>query len=287
MSKQLRFFNMYLTTTISVSLVLFLVGMLCTLLLTTHTAINRIKENVNLTIVLNNDADSLAIERCAHMLENAQYCKDFRYISKEDALEEHIKLLGEDPAKFLGYNPLNNAYEMHPTALYAHPDSVAIINTKISSLPYVEKVIYQQNVIDILNSNVSKAAWGLLAIAAILLFIALALIINTIRLQIYSKRFIIRTMSLVGATSWNIRTPFVLRNMGIGLAAAMLAIAAHAAVIYYVQFELGTILFELTWQNTTFIAASILLSGVIITTGAAIFSTGRYLRMNTDTLYKI
>lgn len=287
MSKQLRFFNMYLTTTISVSMVLFLIGLLCTLLLTSQNVINGIKENVNLTLVLTEDADSAQVARCNQMLTYAPYCKSFRYVSQDDALQEHIEQLGEDPSKFLGYNPLHSSFELHPTATYAHPDSMRVIDAQLSALPYVERVVYQQTVIDLLNSNFSKAAWGLLIIAAILLLVALTLIINTIRLQIYSQRFIIRTMSLVGATSWIIRAPFVRKNMGIGLAASMLATAILAAAIYYVQFKLGITLFALTWQNICFVVATITTCGIIITTFAALFSTGRYLRMKTDTLYQI
>ena len=285
MSKQLRFFNMYLTTTISVSMVLFLIGLLCTLLLTSQNVINRIKENVNLTLVLTEDVDSAQVARCKQMLTYAPYCKSFRYVSQQDALQEHIEQLGEDPTKFLGYNPLHSSFEVHPTATYAQPDSMRVIDAQLSALPYVERVVYQQTVIDLLNSNFSKAAWGLLIIAAILLLVALTLIINTIRLQIYSQRFIIRTMSLVGATSWIIRAPFVRKNMGIGLAASALAILAGA--IYYVQFKLAITLFALTWQNICFVVATITVCGILITTLAALFSTGRYLRMKTDTLYQI
>lgn len=287
MSRPLRFFNMYLTSTISVSLVLLLIGMLCCLVLGANTLVNRIKENVAITVVLDNDADSLSTANFGTMLENATYCHSYRYISREQALEEHINTLGEDPTKFLGYNPLSNAYELHPTATYAHPDSIAQLETMLMSLPYVNRVIYHQDVLELMNSNFLKAAWGLLAIAAVLLFIALALIINTIRLQIYSKRFLIRTMSLVGATSWMVRAPFIRRNVGIGLIASLIAILLLCGAIYYTQFHLGIQLFIINWMNIAFIAGTILVCGLLITILAAAAATGKYIRMNADTLYRI
>lgn len=287
MSKQLRFFNMYLTTTISVSLVLLLIGCLGTLLLASNTLINRIKENVSLTVVLNEEADSLSLTRCNRMLDHASYCKQYTYISQQEALTEHINNLGEDPTVFLGYNPLQASYEIHPTAEYAHPDSIAKIDAQLSALPYVDRVIYQQDIVALLSTNFTRAAWSLLIITAILLLIAITLIVNTVRLQIYSKRFIIRTMSLVGATAHMIRAPFVRRNFVMGLAASVLAITILGGIIYYIQTRLGIILFELTYFNIGFLVALITISGILITTLAAAFSTGRYLRMNAETLYRI
>lgn len=287
MSRPLRFFNMYLTSTISVSLVLVLIGMLCCLLLSANSLVKRIKENVAVTIVLNQDADSTAIAGCDKMLSHAPYCHEYKYISREHALQEHIKTLGEDPSKFLGYNPLSNAFEFHPTDIYAHPDSIATIEEMLTALPYVDRLIYQQDVLALMNKNFVKVAWGLIGIAAVLLLIALVLIINTIRLQIYSKRFLIRTMTLVGATGWMIRAPFVRRNIGIGLVAAVIAILILAGAFYYLQFRMGIRLFEINTINIAFLAGTIIICGTLITTLAAIFSTGRYIRMNADTLYRI
>lgn len=286
-NRPLRFFNMYLTTTISVSLVLVLIGLLGTLMLATNSLVNRVKENMAVTIVLSDEADEGAINGCTAMLKAAPYCRSFRFISREEALQEHIDALGEDPSKFLGYNPLSNSIEMHPTATYAHPDSIAAVEQSLLALPYVSRLIYQQDVLDMMSTNTTKMAWGIVIIAAILLLIALALIANTIRLQIYAKRFLIRTMSLVGATSWMIRAPFVRRNVLIGLAATLLASIFLGGAIYYVQFHLGIHLFDITYMNMGFLLGIMLCSSLLITTITACVSTGRYLRMNADTLYRI
>lgn len=278
---------MYLTSTISVTLVLLLVGVLASLVLASNSLVNRIRENVSLTLVMSEEADSASYARLESMLSAAPYCKDYVFVSKEQALEEHIALLGEDPTLFVGYNPLSDSYEVHPNALYAHPDSVERIDAVLTSLPYVDRVVYQKDVLQLMNRNFGKAAWGIIGVALVMLFIALTLIINTIRLQIYASRFIIRTMSLVGATSWVIRRPFVGRYVLIGLVASLLAIAILAAVVYYTTYRLGIVLFSLSLINIAFVSGVILVSGVLITTLAALFSTGRYIRMKADTMYRI
>lgn len=287
MSRPHHLWNMYITAAVSVALVLCLVGVECVLLLSAGSLMKHVKENVTITALLTNDADTIARQRFENMLAAADYCSSFRYISAEDALEEHIQTLGEDPSAFLGYNPLTASYEIHPAVQYATPDSISIVESKLLELPYIDKVLYQKNLVKMLNSNVSQAAIALLIIAAVLLLIACVLIVNTIRLQIYSKRFLINTMTLVGATPWTIKAPFVGRYMLLGTIAALLAIGALAGMMYYVQIRLGIVLFPLTWQNITFVAGTILLAGLLITFFSSLIATGRYIRMNINTMYEI
>lgn len=287
MSRSHRFWNMYLTAAVSVALVLCLVGMECVLLLSAGTLMHRMKENMALTAVLTADADSASCARFETMLSAADYCSDYRYISSDEALKEHIEALGEDPAAFLGYNPLAASYEIHPSAAYAHPDSMAVLETRLSSLPYIDQVIYQRDLVKLMNSNVSRVSVVLSVVALALLVIAVVLITNTIRLQIYSKRFLINTMTLVGATPWAIKSPFIKRYLLIGTIAALLAMAVVAGVVYYINIRLGILLFTLTWQNIGFIAGVILLSGVLITLISSLIATSRYVRMSLDTMYEI
>lgn len=287
MSKSRRFFNMYMTTTISVALVLLLVGLECVLLLSANSLVHQVRENATVEILLKQDADTAASRRLMNMLENATYCRDCRYISPEQALEEHIRYLGEDPSKFLGYNPLSASCEMHLCAAYANSDSIEVIEKQLLTLPYVEKVVYQKDLITMLNRNISELSAILLAVALLLLLISLALIGNTIRLQIYSKRFLINTMTLVGATSWMIKAPIVHRNVWMGFTAALLALLGIAGAIYYVNVHMGVLLFALTWQNIAFVAGTVIFSGVLITLFASLFATGRYIRMKADTMYEI
>ena len=282
-----HFRNSYMTSAISVSLVLCLIGLESILLLSADSLITRMRENITLTAVLTSDADSTQCARLENVLNAGNRCSSYTYISAEQALEEHVRLLGEDPAKFLGFNPLSASYEIHPTDAYSAPDSLALLASDLESLPYVNEVIYPRDLADLMSSNVHEFSYILLAVALALLLISMVLIVNTIRLQIYAKRFLINTMTLVGATSWVTRRPFVLRNMGMGLMAGIVALVILGAVVYYVEFRMGLLLFPLTWQNFAFVSAIVLCSGLLITLFASLIATGRYIRMDNNSLYEI
>lgn len=282
-----RFRNSYLTSAISVSLVLCLIGLECILLLSAGSLITRMRENITLTAVLSNETDSTQCVRMETILSDSQRFSGYTYISSEQALEDHIRSLGEDPAAFLGYNPLSASYEIHPTDVYSAPDSLAVIAKELETLPFVTEVIYPRDLADLMSSNVHDFSLILLAVALALLLISMVLIVNTIRLQIYSKRFIINTMTLVGATSWVTRRPFVLRNMRMGALAALVALAVLSGLVYYVDFKLGILLFPLTWQNILFVSSIVLCSGLLITLFASLIATGRYIRMDNNSLYEI
>ncbi|MBQ4018731.1 MAG: permease-like cell division protein FtsX [Paludibacteraceae bacterium] len=282
-----RFRNSYLTASVSVSLVLCLIGLECVLLLSAGALITRMRENMTVTAVLAQDADSAQCARLETVLTAGGHCSSFAYISKEQALQEHITSLGEDPSAFLGYNPLSASYEIHPTEAYSHPDSLAQFAEQLETLPYISEVIYPRDLADLMSSNVHDITLALLIVALVLLLVSMVLIVNTIRLQIYSKRFIINTMTLVGATSWVTRRPFVLRNMLMGLISGIVALAVLSGVVYYVDFKLGVLLFPLTWQNITFVSAVVLCSGLLITLLASLIATGRYIRMDNNSLYEI
>lgn len=287
MGKSHRFFNMYLTTTISVAMVLFLIGLECVLLLSANSLVNQVKENTAIEIVFTPQSNASDFNRLQALFDASDYCLDSRFISAEEALKEHIDYLGEDPSKFLGYNPLTASCEIHVKADYANTDSIALIESRLLTLPYVDQVIYQKDLLSILNRNIHELSIMLLGVVLLLLFISFALIGNTIRLQIYAQRFLINTMKLVGATSWMIKAPILRKNMTMGFVAGMFAIMAVSAVYYYVDVHMGVQLFPLTWQNITFVSGVIILIGLIITLFASLFATGRYIRMKTDTMYEI
>ncbi len=278
---------MYFTTTVSVALVLFLVGLECLVLLSAHELMRHVKENVVLSIVLKDDNTTDEIDRTKRLLNAAPYVLEHRFISRDEALQEHIANLGEDPTAFLGYNPLTDAFEVRLQAAYAHSDSIAQIEKGLLNMPYVEKVIYQKDVVKVLDNNLNEIALILLAVALALLIIALVLISNTIQLQVYSKRFLINTMRLVGATPWVIKWPLLRRNIRMGFEAGLLALLMLAATYYYCQTRLGIMLFPLIWQNVTFIAATVLIIGMVITFMASWIATNRYIRMKTSKMYEI
>ena len=282
-----RFRNSYFTASVSVSLVLCLIGLECVLLLSAGALVTRMRENMTITAVLTQDADSAQCARFEAVLEAGGHCSRYSYVSKEQALEEHITYLGEDPSVFLGYNPLSACYEIHPTDAYSHPDSLAQFAEQLKTMPYISEVIYPRDLADLMSSNVHDFSLALLVVALVLLIVSMVLIVNTIRLQIYSKRFIINTMTLVGATPWVIRRPFVLKNMLMGLASSVVALAVLSGVVYYVDFNLGVLLFPLSWQNIAFVSAVVLCSGLLITLLASLIATGRYIRMDNNSLYEI
>ena len=278
---------MYFTTTISVSLVLFLIGLECVILMSARDLIRQVKENVVLTVVMQEEATSDDVLRLTNILKVAPFVLDSRFISREEALQDHIESLGEDPQKFLGYNPLTDAFELRLKESYAQTDSIKVIDPRLSSLPYVEKVIYQADVVSALDKNLNKVVLVLLVIAIALLIIALVLIGNTIQLQIYSKRFIINTMRLVGATPWVIKWPFIRRNLWIGLESSVVASVMLAGMYYYCTSHFGIYLFPLNKFTVGTIVCVLFVSGFLITFLASLTATSRYIRMKTNKLYEI
>jgi cell division transport system permease protein len=285
--KRRSLFNMYFTTTISISLVLFLVGLECVVLMSAHELVRHVRENVVLTVVLSDMASQEDVVRLDNLMQVAPYVNGSDYISREEALQEHIDNLGEDPQKFLGYNPLTDAFEVNLHAEYAQIDSIHVIEQSLLALPYVDKVIYQADIVQQLDSNLQEASLILLAIALALLVIALVLISNTIQLQVYSKRFLINTMRLVGATPWVIKWPFIRRNMLMGIEAACVALLMLAATYYYFVNRLGIRLFALTEQNIAIIIVAVVFVGWFITFFASLAATNRYIRMKTSKMYEI
>lgn len=285
--KRSPIFNMHFTTTISVSLVLFLIGLECVVLMSARELIRQVRENVAVTVVLDHDANTEQVTRLQTLLSKAPYTADVEYISRQQALQEHIVSLGEDPQKFLGYNPLTDAFELHLLEAYTAVDSISHIEQELLVLPYVSKVIYQKDVVSKLDKNLNEISIVLLAVALALLIIALVLISNTIQLQVYSKRFLINTMRLVGATPWVIKWPFIRRNVWLGLVAALISCSMIALTYYYFVSKLGIVLFSLTKMNVAFLVGVVVLSGVLITFFASLAATNRYIRMKTNKLYEI
>ncbi len=282
-----RFRNSYFISAVSVSLVLCLIGLECVLLLSAGALLTRMRENMTITAVLSSEADSTQCARLERMLDASIGFSSYRYVSKEEALNEHIASLGEDPTAFLGFNPLSASYEIHPSDAYSHPDSLAVLSSQLETLPYITEVLYPRDLADLMSSNIHDFSYVLLGVALVLLLVSIVLIVNTIRLQIYAKRFLINTMTLVGATSWVTRRPFVRKNMFIGLLAGIAALVIISGLVYYVQIKMGMLLFPMTWQNIAMVCGIVIGSGLIITFFASLIATGKYIRMDNNSLYEI
>ena len=285
--RKFRFRNSSFISAISVALVLCLIGLECVLLLTAGALVTRMRENMTITAVLTQDVDSTQCAEMEQFLASPQRFSGYTYVSAEQALEDHKKWLGEDPTEFLGYNPLTASYEIHPTEAFSHPDSLSQLVEELEAKPYISDVVYTRDLATKMAHNVSRGSLILLVIALVLLIVSMVLIVNTIRLQIYSKRFLINTMTLVGATPWVTRRPFVLRNVLMGFVAGIAALAVLGGVLYYVHEELGILLFPPTLLNIGFVVAVVLSSGILITLFASLIATGRYIRMDNNSLYEI
>ena len=282
------FFNMqFITSSISTTLVLLLLGMVVFFVLSANNLSTYVRENIGISVLVSDDMKEPEALKFQKTLNEKSYVKESVYISKEQALKEQTEAMGTDPAEFLGYNPFTASIELKLNAQYANSDSIAWIEKEILTNKKVMEVSYPQNLIDSVNRNLQKVSFFLLGLAALLSLISFALINNTIRLAIYSKRFLIHTMKLVGA-SWSfIRRPFLVRNIWIGILAGIMADAILLGMAYMlVKYEPQLI--EIITPNTLLIVmASVFVFGLAITFLCAYISINKYLRMKASALYYI
>jgi len=281
------FFNSNLTTTLSISLVLFLVGLITVLTILASQMSTFVKENISFSIVLQENISNDEIANIKDLLKPAPYVKSLEFISKERAIKELAKELGEDPQNFLGYNPLTSSIEVKILANYANAESMGKIEKELRTYSGVKEIVYQKNMIDLVNENIQAVSILLLGVAALLLIISIGLINNTIRLQIYSKRFTINTMKLVGATSWFIRKPFLGRSLINGIVASIVASLCLGGLVYYVQFYHFPMLNLFNLDVISITCGVIFFLGIVISLLSSLVSVGQYLRFKTNDLYYI
>lgn len=246
-----------------------------------------VRENINFSVLLNDDMKEAEAIRFQKQLEEEPFVKQATYISKAQALKEQTEAMGTDPAEFLGYNPFTASIEIKLNAAYANSDSLSWIQEKLLDNKKVIEVNYPQDLIDTINQNIRKISMFLLGLAALLTLISFALINNTIRLTIYSKRFLIHTMKLVGA-SWSfIRRPFIVRNVWIGILAAAMANALLISMSYMlVNYEPG-LLELITPEIMLCVMGAVFISGILIATLCAYISINKYLKMKAGDLYRL
>ena len=275
----------FITSSISTMLVLVLLGTAVFFVMAANNLSVYVRENIAFSILISDDMKEADILRYQKELNQEAYVKQTSYISKQQALEEQTEAMGTDPAEFLGYNPFTASIEVKLNAEYANSDSIAWIKDGILSHKGVLEINYPQDLLDAVNRNIRKVSVVLLGLAALLTLISFALINNTIRLTIYSKRFLIHTMKLVGA-SWSfIRRPFLMRNVWVGMLAGAAADAALIGLAYaLVKYE-PDLLAVITPGVMIVVMVSVFIFGVVITSLCALISINRYLRMKTNELY--
>jgi cell division transport system permease protein len=265
-----------------------MIGLIASLYLTTHYLTIKSKENISLSIILNDTIEEADLSRLERYLTATDYTKKVDYISRDSALQELIIAIGEDPSEFLGYNPLSASLEVYLNAKYASVDSIQnVILPKLQVFDGISEITYQKDMIDMLTNNINNISLILSLIALVLLFISIVLINNTIRLSIYSKRFIINTMQLVGATNSFIRRPFVLRSTINSIIASILALIMLAGSVYLVQMQIGGSINLYNLELIVPIVVLIFITSFIINTLATIAAVNRYLRMRREQLYFI
>lgn len=282
------YFDMqFVTSSISTTLVLLLLGLVVFFVLAAHNLSVYVRENINFSILLSEEMKESDILKLQKKLNKEAFVKETEYISKKQALKEQTEAMGTDPEEFLGYNPFTASIEIKLHSDYANSDSIAKIEKMIKKNTNIQEVLYQRELIDAVNENIRNVSLVLLALAVVLTFISFALINNTIRLAIYSKRFLIHTMKLVGA-SWSfIRRPFLQRNIWSGVLAAVMADAILMGTAYWLVSYEPELIRVITPQVMLLVTGAVFVFGIVITFLCAYLSINKYLRMKASTLYYV
>lgn len=277
----------FLTSVISTTLVLVLLGTIVMFVLTARNLSDYVRENINVSILLSDDLSAGKGRELGKLLGRERYIKEVKYISKEQALREEVKAMGTDPTEFIGYNPYTASLEIKMNAEYANADSMRWIIPELKDNKAVMDVIYQKDLIDSVNRNISKVGLVLLIIAALLTYISFSLINSTVKLSIFARRFLINTMKLVGAPWSFIRRPFVIQSFVLGLISSLVSIAIlTAGVLLIYQYE-PQFVSVIGIQEAIITGIAVLVFGILITMLCTTLSLNRYLRMSTNDLYRL
>lgn len=278
--------TVYLSTVISIALVLLMTGLLGLILVHAKNLSNYVKENIVLNIIVNDGAKEVDIFALQKQLDSHPYVLKTQYVSKELAARNLTKDLGEDFVEFLGYNPLLSSIDVYMKAEYANNTSIQLFTKQLTRNPLVKEAIYQKSLIDMVNQNIRTIGLVILAFAGILLIISIALINNTIRLAIYSQRFLIKSMQLVGATKSFIRTPFISYGVLHGLLGALIAIILLLFTLYFAQKQVPEMVILTNWLEFVIVFLGVIGMGILIAGLSTYFAVSKYLRLKIHDLYK-
>lgn len=280
-----RLISSYFSVVLSIALVLFLLGLLGMLVLNAKKVSDHFKEQVVVTIYLKDSAKDIETKQLEKSLAMANYVKSTKYVSKAQAAEFMKAENGEDFMDFIGYNPLQNSIDVHLKADYVTSEHLEKISAEALNKKFVEEVNYDNDLVNLMNNNVKRISFWVLVISSIFTLIAVLLINSSIRLAVYSKRFTIKTMQMVGATKRFIRRPFVWQSVRLGIIGAIIALIGMAIVLYY----LNKTFVELDLLSNpvliVILFAFVFALGIIITWISTHFATQRFLNLKTDDLY--
>ena len=277
-----RLISSYFSVSLSIALVIFILGVLGILLINSQKIESHFKEQISLTIYINELTKPIQIKQLQKSLKLKKETKDVIYISKEKAAETHAESIGEDFIEFLGYNPLLNSIEVRFLSEYMSPAFLEKLKISLENESYVNEVYYDVPLIEILDKNIKKISQGLLAATITLLLIAILLINSSIRISIYSKRLIIKTMQLVGATKKFIRKPFLIKYLMLGFYGTFIAILSLSLIIYFIDIKYPEL--DLIKNPNEIIIVFLIISVIsfMITSISSFFATERFLNLKTD-----
>jgi len=280
-----RLLSSYFSVVLSIFLVLFLLGILGFFIINSRKLADDFKEEIAMTVFFKNEANDTILKSFGQELKTARYAKSFVYVSKEVAAKQHSDIIGEDFVTFLGENPLQNSYDIHLKANFVERDSIAKIEASLRKNAMISDIVYDKQLVNLVNDNIKKVSLWILIASGLLTIIAILLINSSLRLSIYSNRFIIKTMQMVGATKSFIRKPFVMRSVKLGMIGAGLAILALLGLLIYLDNTypgLGILEDKLV---VALVLVSVFGIGVLITWLSTYFATQRFLNLRTDDLY--
>ena len=280
-----RLQSSYFSVVISIALVLFMIGILGLVLLKSTKVSNHFKEKVAITLFLKDGVSYKNTEALQDSLKKSDFTKRIRFVSKTQAAKEYSKDIGEDFLKFLGTNPLKNGIDLYLKADFVTPEKMAELEKGFEKHRLIEEVSYDKPLIQLLTKNIKRISFWLLVLSGFFALVAIILINSSIRLSIYSKRFNIKTMQMVGATKSFIRKPFIWRSIRLGLLGAFIALIGLAAVVFYVDKHIPALALIKDYISLAYVAGGIFLIAFIITWISTFFATQRFLNLQTDELY--
>jgi cell division transport system permease protein len=280
-----RIFTSYFTSTVSITLVLFLLGLLFLIILNAGSLADYVREKIGFTVVLRDDLPETEISRMERELRLKSWVKSIRYIDKEAAEKELTKDLGVDFNGFLGFNPLSSSFEIKLYAPYTQKDSLPELERKFMEFPQVKEVFYQQSLVSVINENVKKITIFLLFFSGLLFFVFSVLINNTIRISVYAQRFIINNMLLVGATRGFVRRPFIRKSIGLGIWGAVFSCLLLAGMMLAIKRELNGIINENDIMMLGTVFLMVLTAGIFLSWLSTYISVNRFLKMKFDELF--
>ena len=280
-----RLRSSYASVVISVALVLFLLGMLGLLIVKTKTVSDHFKEQVAITIFFNDSAKEKTIKNLQSDIEKEDYVKSVHFISKEEAAEQYSADIGEDFIAYLGENPLKNAIDIYIKSEFVTPEKMTEIENELSKNKAVFEVSYDKPLIELLTKNIQRIGFWVLVFSAVFTLIAVVLINSAIRLSVYSKRFTIKTMQMVGATKGFIRKPFLWNGVKLGILGSLVSIVGILGVIYYLDKNIPEMQLMEDKILLAILFGTLILCGVVITFFSTYFATQRFLNLRTEELY--